>query len=176
MDECRIVGGVDFGETAHPIDTNLATLDLIITTRRLRDLLKMAEGRIGILTAVAEDSAKAVSALEVEVESLQPHTFLLQKAVADSLLIGTNSTPEEYREFARADRTTPYSRYGAVYEPIDDDWLTTNLTATSTLHEPSHARSDSGVSLEVQNRKAAIVPRPKVNGNTKRSIANIDFD
>jgi len=156
MDECREVGGTDFGETVHAIDSSIANMNITVMARRMRDVLKIAEFRIGYLTAVVEDQSSAISAMKAEIKSLHLPTVGLQKSTIETLIIGTNPTLGELDDLDDKYSSGEYHRYGLCYEPIDDELIGVQITGSPLSSTPGsvsmvkHSRTDSGVSLPTQ--------------------------
>jgi len=176
LDECRYVGGVDFGEAIHGIDARLGSMTMIVMARRMRDIMKLAEARIGILAAALDDRDKAIEDLRTQIESTHDPAEQLEKAAIEALYIGHGATHHEISDYTEAnDSTGIYNRFGLAYDDLDDDWMTTQLTSRSVLREPRRTSSnplvkgrvDSGIGIEVRadntmetwNRFAQIAPK-----------------
>jgi hypothetical protein len=171
MDEGADIGALHFAETKKSIDLKLSEHDLNIMARRLRDILKLAGARIGILTEAYEDSYNAVVKIKEAHRSVSSQSELLQSTVANTLLIGNNATGEEFTEYLRTTRAgQDYKRHKLDYEDLDSDWeddifKTEKERAIASI--PSPPRSDS------ESRIVPVSPRER---KVIKPTARIDFD
>jgi hypothetical protein len=177
MDDAANVGKMQFASTSQNIDLRLNDGDFNLIARRLRDVLRMAEARVGILTEAYDDAHTALSEIKKAHISVSSQSELLQNTVANTLMIGNHATPEELTEFARANRTeTEYSRFGSPYEDLDDDW-TDNIFATTA----KKIENTSLPSPPESTDEHAIVPSTNRDRRAKRASnigapKNIEFD
>jgi hypothetical protein len=168
MDECRDVGDMDFGETIHAIDNSITSMNIIVMARRMRDVMRIAEARIGFLTALVDDQHKAISSLKDNIKSLHTPTVELQKSAIEALIIGSNPSMVELDDLDEKYSSGEYLRFGLHYEPMDDELITSQITSKqrSLTHGSDsmakHSRTDSGVSLQTMT----TVPK---NSNGKRN-------
>lgn len=195
MDETRHVGNIDFGETHHIVDGKLGSMSLQIISRRLRDVLRMAEARIGILSAMCEDQHKTIELAAETAATVKGGIVDLQKASLDTLFVGRNATPDELSDLLSTPGANGFNRFDIEYHGIDLESEGLPLTAESVLQVTRHRKQDSAVSgmsaasdsesdtdndaqsdndgqRPDDNRLARVVPREKrANGKGKFHVA-----
>jgi hypothetical protein len=169
MDECQHIGTTDFGEIGHAIDNKIQSMSMIVIVRRVRDMIRLAEARIGILSAIADDQYNANRMLASEIKSLEQPTVNLQKVALESLLIGKNPSANELQEFTETELIGNFHRFGLEYEDVDEDNIITQINARSSLIEKKdtalHKRNDSGV--EFNNNNKTIVKASEKNRSAR---------
>lgn len=122
MTENRKVAGVDYGEVDHFIDAKLNKMPLYVVMRRIRDILKHAEFRVGMLTVACDELNEAGQTLATELHAVQIQSQSLQRSTLNTLLIGPNATREEMDEYADVQKEHKrYNRYGLSYSDLSDD-------------------------------------------------------
>lgn len=171
LSEFQTVSQIDFGDISHGIDEKLTKMPIPVMMRRVRDILKIAEMRIGILSVMAEEAGEAVKSMEQKVRSLGSEISPLQVKIVEHAWIGTSPTSSEFEDYK--DKTSDYHRYGIQYDDLDDDWFDTRL-GNATLRQPAaEIPSPSSPSspatalvsmrrknhaLKSQHRASAIIP------------------
>jgi hypothetical protein len=181
MDECQNVAMMDFGKTEHQIDAKIGNMDVIVMSRRIRDILKAAEARIGFLSAIADDQFKTGLQMQKELDTLQQPTLNLQSAAIETLIIGPKATETEMEHYNNPMRTEEFSRFGVPYEELEDDWVYSRIKAKGpSMHQSEsktnhHSKTDSGVDM------SALVPHNASQSKSKNSKqtnknGNISFD
>lgn len=100
MDASRDVGQVTFKEVVHGIDTKLSTMPSKVLARRVRDVLRIADERIGILTSICESNFEAITRMSHRADVLEIGNRKLQYSVLNSLVIGKNPTPNEMEDYS----------------------------------------------------------------------------
>lgn len=166
MDETRHSAGVDFGEIGHHIDGKLSQMDAVVIVRRLRDCLKQAEVRIGILSAACEELTDKSGQMAMDVCSLHANANVLQEAAVEVLMIGGRPSEDEMDDYRTATAASPFHRFDTHYEDVDSEWTFTQISKHTALREKKHSRNDSGYdqsdsdedSDEPSNRYAQLVP------------------
>lgn len=123
MDEGASVGDLEFASTSQSIDLKLSENDFLLISRRLRDVLRMATARIGILTEAYEDSHTALDKIKQAHHSVRSQSSILQESIANTLMVGRGATQQECEAFVRSARTDKdYNRFDLDYEDLDSDW------------------------------------------------------
>lgn len=121
MNDASFCGGVDYGKYDHAIDTKMSKMPLHIVIRRIRDIMKLAEFRIGMLTVACDEMTEAGKNLSLELDSIRIQNQSLQKSTVSGLLLGPDPTSTEIEDFSdshKGGRT--YHRYGIVYPDLLD--------------------------------------------------------
>lgn len=139
FDESRSVGGLEFAEISHEVDTKLNKLPLHIALRRVRDILKLAEGRVAILSIQCEDlyiaNQKYIDTLDKTVRDKDR----LHRALIETCYIGDKPTEAELEDFN--DTPNDFKRYGLHYADLDENWEDTMLTQGTILREKNSIQS-----------------------------------
>lgn len=131
MDDHKHVAGLEFGVVAAEIDANLTRMPADIALRRVRDMLKIAEARIGMLTIQADDLYIANRTLTQSVERVESSRLSVTRALYETSWIGASPTKEEIEDFNDAP-AGEYHRDGLVYNDDADDFIATRLLKSST--------------------------------------------
>jgi hypothetical protein len=172
MDECQSSAGIEFGLTSHSIDSKLGSMDLVIMARRLRDVIKLAEIRIGILTAATDNLAEANARLLHDTSTAGIQNSILQRATVETLLIGNKPTDAEFEDYRDNNSGTRYARYNESYTDVDESYVVAQLSPGTQLrskvftddNDELESDSDDGENNHRQlvshrrNRSAVIVP------------------
>jgi len=130
MDESSSTPGLDFGQVGHEIDSKITKLDSNLIARRLRDVIKLAEARIGVLSAIAENALEANTLMANELLVLRTSTNSLERAAVESFYIGSQPTRKELDDLGE-DPSTAHKRFGVVYDDLPDEWLDSALPHAS---------------------------------------------
>lgn len=173
MDELSYIAGIDFGQAAHGIDSKLSTMPLPVMLRRIRDILKMCETRIGVLSISAEESHEHLLKSRERAKNLTKEVKPLQATIVSSAWIGTSPTESELEDFYDK-KAENFHRHGIQYEDLDDDWFDTRVGNHTVLRQSNRTVADSDddtsedesatraltqVSrIKASNRTAALVP------------------
>lgn len=176
MDECRNVAGVEFGECVHEVDGKLGSLDMVVIARRLRDTIKVAEMRIGILTAAVDNIMEANQRIFAEVDMMGSHATLLQQAAVETLLIGNNPSEREMEDYQEHKTGTRFIRHNLEYQDMDEGYIVTQLSPhtqiraqlfedTASIDESDESASNDSAEefreralTHRRNRSAIVVP------------------
>lgn len=165
LDETSVCAGIDFGETVHHVDSKLSHLNLQIMARRFRDLFRIAEARIGFLSAACDDHETANAQLLMEITTMEVSSRQLQATTVESLVIGSSPTRAEMEDFSDSERSgRRMTRFGITYDDLEHDWMETKLTRNAALREHTTDESSDESDTEthekmiVQHRNARITP------------------
>lgn len=142
MDEHRYTAGLEFGTCCLPIDGKLSQMTLQVMLRRIRDTLKIAESRIGILSIAANDLYEANALMRKHLKMVESGQLPLQRSIIECALIGPRATSPEMEDL-RDSKTGEYHRYGMTYEDLDDDWLDRHLASGPTHNNGAVDGDDS---------------------------------
>lgn len=187
INDFQQVAGIDFGESAHPIDEKIGSMPLPVMLRRIRDVLKLSTNMIGILAISAEESHRSLKMANETISGLTQSSKHLQAAIVSSTLIGHSPTSNELEDYQDT-KEGDYYRHGIQYEDLNDDWFESRLTRNTVLREKRKDDSDSesdddyttssalskSALVKATNRSAAIMPRTP-NREHPRSIPKNDF-
>jgi hypothetical protein len=168
--ECsRQIGEVSFPTIATAIDGRLNEMSMVVIARRVRDALKLAEARIGILSAAYENSYEAQINLEQNIKTVETSAQHIQKVAINSLFIGPHATANEVEDMLSS-TSAPRSRFGLTYEDLDDEWISTRLVDGAVLIEQTSDSSeeDSG---DDGDSKPNTLARRRVNNRAARVLA-----
>jgi len=135
MDEFRDCGVISFEETCLPIDAKLGDMDMVTIARRLRDSLRLAEARIGILSVALRDTEERSREYVSELSTVKEMMQRSGEKITELFVIGPG--PSEAEKSA-ADHMIlsgeDYRRFGLGYEDHDDDaWDMLRLNKESIL-------------------------------------------
>jgi len=186
MDEFSAVGALKFGPAHHMIDSKLGEMDMVLIARRLRDILKLAEGRIGMLSVAYEDACDKIEEIQNQTKSLKTFAGKTGDVLTELFIIGAKPTERERQDLEQLEFDGDYNRYNIGYEDRDDDWELTQLAENAVLRartprtnqhveeddeeddssdedetttKSGHRRADSAIALtHSRNRSAQIVP------------------
>jgi len=100
MDETRICGDISFKTITHPIDGKLSTMPSKVLVTRVKDVLRIADERIGLLSSICESYHDAMTRVNMKVCSLEVSNRKLQGTVLKSLVIGQNPTVSELEDYS----------------------------------------------------------------------------
>lgn len=125
MDECRDIGHLCFKEVQHGIDPRISEMPSKIIARRLRDVLRLAEERIGILTSICEDQYEALGRIGGQMNLMNIQNDKTQRAAFNTLYLGRAAKPNEIEDYIANPRA--YHR-NSEYHELPEDW-TSILTA-----------------------------------------------
>lgn len=154
LDEAKTCAGIEFGEAIHTIDGKLTQMDLITMARRFRDIFKIAEARIGFLSAACENLEEANGKLHLEISTTSASGLKLQNSTLETLVIGVSPTRSELEDFSDSERKGRRSvRFGCSYDDLDADWMDTQLTSTSMLSERRDGSSSDESDDEATHRQ-----------------------
>jgi len=122
MNETKVTAGVNYGEIDHAIDSKLSKMPLNVILRRVRDVMKHAEFRIGMLSIACDELTEAGSTLARELRSVQVQSQFLQKTTVDALIVGPQATSSELDDYGDLTRMNKrYHRYGLQYSDLNED-------------------------------------------------------
>lgn len=172
FDDTRNVAGLNFGEFVSEIDSKINSMPVHTVLRRVRDVMKVAEMRIGVLTARCEELYDVNNMYETKLNNLVTSTNTAKRTLMNVDFVGPNPSPHEIDDFTSAP-TGEYGRFGLKYEDLDDQWIEQNLFHDAVLKTPGLVRdeeedsdADSDImeaqvkAMTVQaNRRAHVVPR-----------------
>lgn len=170
FDETKHVAGLNFGEFVSEIDSKINTLPVHTVLRRVRDVMKVAEMRIGILSARCEELYEVNEQYEARLDSLKTSNGLAMRTLMSTEWVGPNPTRDEIEEFTTL-KEGNYHRDGLEYEDMDDAWLERNLFADAVLRVPAlvadvdndsdeDSQEEAVKAMSVaKNRRAQVVPR-----------------
>jgi len=187
MDSHMVVAGLEFGEIQSEIDAKLTKLPADIAMRRIRDLIKVVEARLGVLHAHAHDLHISNEILTEGIEKAHGSRKNVTRALYDVAWVGDSATQEEIEDFNDA-HAGEYHRDGLVYEDMDEEYIMTKLFAKTSLRtvrtqldnsddegddednysaesDPEDVTEKQLMQLASRNRRAQIVPAsPKTTG------------
>jgi hypothetical protein len=124
LDDCNHLGEVSFGTLANEVDLNLHNMPSHVIVSRLRDTLKAATTRVGLMSAAYEELEEATKTLAARASELREQLPAAQHANLAHYKLGANPTAVECDEFiSAAQRGELYSRSGGAYTNIEDDDL-----------------------------------------------------
>jgi hypothetical protein len=160
MTETRLCAGIDYGESDHMIDSRLGNMPLHVVMRRIRDVLKMAKFRVGMLSVACDELNTTGEVLINQIQTIKAQSTHLQRAAVNTLLVGPNSTEEEYAEFGEARRSRGrYDRYNIRYDDLSDDVFENfNMHADHRTRVRTAAETeDSSDDSDDENRSRGLV-------------------
>lgn len=183
FDETKNVAGLNFGEFVSEIDNKISTLPIHTVLRRVRDVMRVAEMRIGVISARCEELYEANEQYEARLDSLKTSNGLAMRTLMATEWVGPNPTRDEIDEFTTL-KEGHYKRGGLDYEDLDDAWFERNLFADAVLRVPalmSDADADSGDDSQeeavramsvTKNRRAQVVPRSVIAARNNHDDLN----
>jgi hypothetical protein len=139
MDECRTIGDYEFAPTTLPIDGKLAMMDMITIARRVRDTLKLATARVGIMSVALDEAYETIRKYESTISTMKPFVEQTAVTVTELFVVGAGPTERELLDVERAyaDGAGEYMRFGETYDDLgDDEFELTPLVDGSTLRAP----------------------------------------
>lgn len=142
LDEFQKVAGLDFGETLHEIDGKIGKMPVPILIRRLRDLLRIANMRIGLLSTAAIENHKVVIQLRDAIAACSPNTTTLDRTLKEVAWIGPQPSQSELEDFVATNGN--FARDELVYNDLDEDWFDTRLGNVAKLRIRTSDESDDG--------------------------------
>jgi hypothetical protein len=174
LNEFRHVGDLDLGDTSHGIDEKLTEMPLPITLRRVRDILKICEFRIGVLSVSYEETHSNLLKSEENVERLTESLKPLQSGLVSSTWIGPRPSSTELEDY-KDSRPGEYNRHGITYADLSDDWYDVQMANGSIIRqnasgvygvntesdedeESSDDEAKTAMVKRMSNRSAAIIP------------------
>lgn len=140
-DESRHVGGLEFCETRHAVDLQLPKMSTIVALRRVRDVLRIAEARIAILSLHCEDQYLSIKKYESTVDSLLTTKSQINRTLLETHYIGRSPTESELEDYN--DDSSSFARFGIKYEDVDDEWIDNMLTKNTVLRTKAPIADDS---------------------------------
>jgi hypothetical protein len=173
MDEESTVAGVNFGVCGVSVDNKLAQLPVPIILRRLRDTLKIAEARIGMLSVAATEYYKAHQKLELEIRQVQEHQSHLHRALLETSYIGARPSTADMEDYQDA-RAGEYARFGLAYEDLEDDWLDNALNENRTRKGTQSDESSDSDNDEPGSSDMRIARTGKAASSPRRNGASSD--
>jgi hypothetical protein len=162
LDETRVNNQLTFAPIIHGIDAHIGKMPSKIIARRIRDVLRLAEERIGILTAMYESSVEAVDRLTMRIDTMEIGNRHLQSNVLNSMLIGKGATPNEIDEYVQNPR---HFRRISEYRSVPDDFNIILINDRNQHHVNGHQSdgesrdgdgSDSDDSVDISTDHQAL--------------------
>lgn len=140
-DGLRELGGLSFTEIGHTVDTKLSSMPIHVALRRVRDVIKIAEARIAVLSIHSEDQFIANKKYsEMIPEAINAKTRMY-RALVETCYVGDRPTTSEIEDYT--DKTTDYRRHDIHYEDMDHTWTDTMLMNSTILRTAERAHDDS---------------------------------
>lgn len=174
MDSCSRFGGLDFGESTHGIDGKLGSMNLNIMARRIRDVLLMADARIGFLSVVCEDLTDANSRMTFDADILKRQNEKFVSTAVETLYIGKNPTQNEIEDYSLDDRRSSHPRFEHRYVDLSSDWLDTKLTSYDRSNQAieDEAESDDSADDEPTTLESQLQIRPTQSVSKTNPVRN----
>lgn len=175
MDSHQSVAGLTFGEVGGEIDTKLARMPVDVAMRRLRDLLKLAEARIAMLTIHADDLHIANTNLTESLKKAANSSKNVERALLEVAWIGPNPTANEIQDFNDAS-AGEYHRDNLHYEDLDEEYVMTKLFSGTSLRTVARrtpdltddqGEDDSDTSSDEAEKKIRSMPSPVRNRHAR---------
>jgi len=139
MDEFRLLGTIDFKEIQHNIDAKISTMPSKIIARRLRDVLRASQERIGLLSIMCMEQQDTIESLTSSMSILRHGTAKLQTTAINTLFIGQRATRDELEDYIKCP-TKP--RRGSEYNEYDEDWSSVLTNDRSHIDESANNDHD----------------------------------
>lgn len=122
LNESSTVAGVDYGKHDHEIDGKISKMPLYVVMRRVRDILKLAQFRVGMLTVACEELNEAGQSMAEQLQIVHNQSLHLKRTTVNALMLGPDPTREELDDYTENRRGSQrYNRYGIAYEDLTDD-------------------------------------------------------
>lgn len=173
MDSEANVAGVDFGKVGVAIDSKLALMPVPIILRRLRDTLKIAEARIGILSVSANEYYTAHQKIVTEVDIVQSNQEHLQRALLETSYIGARPTTSDLEDY-KDNKASDFTRFGLNYTDLPEDWLDLSLNHRNTTdHHDSETTDGSDDDADEPSNGQIVKRAPIHNQNGSRTINDL---
>jgi hypothetical protein len=175
MNECSDVGFAKFANLEHMIDGKISRMPSQVIVRRVRDIMKMAEERIGVLSAICDNHADAMNKVTFRVETLEIANRKLQEALMGSLIIGKNPSRSDIEEYLS--EPMKYRR-NSEYEDLDADFslLITDDRESESDNESAHSDNapDEYESDDPRSHKAkAVVKHNRIDSAYEDEIQRL---
>jgi hypothetical protein len=159
LDEQSEVAGLSFGVIGVELDGKLSQMPLPVMMRRIRDVLRVSEARIGMLSVAANEYHLAYTKVEEAATDAKANQDHLQRALLESTYIGARPSSADLDDY-RMTNGEDYARFGLHYEDLDDDWLeTTMYKARGKRDRSADDSDDSDEDEENPSSSQAIVSR-----------------
>jgi hypothetical protein len=126
MDECRDMNMIMFKEITHGIDSKISQMPSKVLARRMRDVLMLAEERIGYLSTMCENLQDSVTKMSNKVDVLEVCNRKLQMTTISDLIIGGRPTKSQMEDFF--ENQSDVQRH-SEYNQLPDDFssIVTNV-------------------------------------------------
>jgi hypothetical protein len=176
LDHTRDVGTLMFKEAIHDIDGRISKMPSRVIARRVRDVLKLLEERVGIQFAIIDNQRTAIGSMTQKLSELEISNRKLQRSVLTGLILGQNPTANEMEDYI----ANPSSvRRNSEYTELSDDniGLLIPSRSPSQTNIANNAISDTddidaqlfGDDSDIEQAKAVVSPKSRAkraNGNT----------
>nr|QXN75410.1 MAG: hypothetical protein [Grapevine-associated negative single-stranded RNA virus 1] len=139
MEDFSDTGALKFGVHTSDVDGKLTDMNLIVIARRLRDIFKIAEARIGVLSIALNESHMNLMKVKENLSIIKTSNTQMQAMAMETLYIGARPRSTEIDDWFK-DPTT--ARFGARYEDLDENWIDTELIKSKHSSKITYANHD----------------------------------
>jgi hypothetical protein len=173
MNECNDFNLVKFKQIDHMIDSKISKMPSMVIARRIRDVTRYAEERIGILSTMCESHERALSQMHERVQYLEIGNRKLQKTLMGTVLIGKNPSSDEIEALLDGDKI----RRDGGYESVDEDesaLLTGPRSHDDDYSDVDNTHSDDERESDpVDNNKTAVVVKKHHKVDSGYAVENL---